>query len=397
MSRQRNDTRSDWFVLLLLLGAVLLFIIIALGARAVSSPSNSRITALETQISQLSSEIATLQPTPTPTNTPRPTHTPTPTPTRTPTRAPTATDTPTPRLRPESYSQTLTVIVAHANVREGPSTAYEVLDTVQQNETFKGPFSEQDGWYRFCCVRGNQRGWIAGNLVTISSAGTASVTPTRITTSAVTPTPRSPNTPPPPSLGLAPIYTKYLQARGAHIVALADVNDRALLQARDILFGMTSTRPELFSAMTRTGLRIIIFNHRTTPLQELPEFKDWPLAAIYTGGFAKDASGYTIAAPEYQLKCTPILVHEIAHAIDYELQPHAPWFSEKRDSAYQNAMADGLWSGEYAATNKHEYWAVAVERHFRRQVDEATLSQKDPELAELVFSVFGDAKIPPCR
>ena len=215
MSRQRNDTRSDWFVLLLLLGAVLLFIIIALGARAVSSPSNSRITALETQISQLSSEIATLQPTPTPTNTPRPTHTPTPTPTRTPTRAPTATDTPTPRLRPESYSQTLTVIVAHANVREGPSTAYEVLDTVQQNETFKGPFSEQDGWYRFCCVRGNQRGWIAGNLVTISSAGTASVTPTRITTSAVTPTPRSPNTPPPPSLGLAPIYTKYLQARGA--------------------------------------------------------------------------------------------------------------------------------------------------------------------------------------
>ena len=210
-------------------------------------------------------------------------------------------------------------------------------------------------------------------------------------------TANSPITSPPQSLGAAPIYTKYLPAQGAHIVAPANVNDLALLQARDILLGMTSTRPELFSAMTRTGLRIIIFNHLITPLHTLPEFKDWPLAAVKAGGFAKDASGYTVAAPDYRLNCTPILVHEIAHAIDYAIQPHAPWFSEKRDSAYQNAMAAGLWRGEYVATDKAEYWAVAVERHFRRQAGEAALSHKDPELAKLVVSVFGDAQIPPCR
>lgn len=388
MSRQKNESHGVWLFLLIILGLITLLGVAgyARGNAPWTSPrptSDSRISALETQVARLSSEVATLQPTATPTKIPPPTRTPAPS------------STATPRPRPGSHSQTLTVIVAHANVREGPRTAYAVLEVVEQNQTFKGPFSEQNGWYRFCCVNGNLRGWIAGNLVTISSAGSATATPTRTVAPPQSTQPLI--TAPPASLGFPPIYTKYLSANGAHIAAPANVSDRALLQARDILFGMTSTRPDLFSAMTRTGLRIIIFNHRTTPLHKLPEFKDWPLAVEKAGGFAKDASGYTVAAPEYRLQCTPILVHEIAHAIDDAIQAHAPWFTEKRDSAYQNAMAAGLWRGEYAATDKHEYWAVAVERHFRRQSGEAALSQKDPEIAKLVISVFGDAQIPPCR
>ena len=158
-----------------------------------------------------------------------------------------------------------------------------------------------------------------------------------------------------------------------------------------------STRPDFFSVMTRTGLKVFVFNHRTTPLQKWREFKDWPLAAAKAGDFMKEASGYTIAAPEYNLKCSPVLVHKIAHAIDYAIQPHASWFSEKRDNAYQNAMAAGLWKGEYAATDRNECWAVAVGRHFRRLTGETALSQKDPTIAQLVNSVFGDGQIPPCR
>ena len=385
-----KDNVLGFFLLLVISLAVIVPIVILASGMSITppvqaSPSHptlqARVDALETQVSKLSREIgndATVleKSTPAPTRTPRP-----------------------------SSEQSLIVIVGAANVRAGPAATHEVLGVVEQGQTLSGPLSTQSGWHQVCCVEGNQQGWISSELVADRNQSSASaipapliqtVTPLPTITKFVTSTPSNPITSPPPSLGAAPIYTKYLQAQGAHIVALADVNDWALLQARDILFGMTSTRPDLFSAMTRTGLRIIIFNHRTTPLQKLPEFKDWPLAAVRAGGFAKDASGYTIAAPEYRLKCTPTLVHEIAHAIDYAIQPHAPWFSEKRDSAYQNAMASGLWKGEYAATDKHEYWAVSVERHFRRQAGEAALSQKDPELAKLVVSVFGDAQIPPC-
>ena len=50
-----------------------------------------------------------------------------------------------------------------------------------------------------------------------------------------------------------------------------------------------------------------------------------------------------------------------------------------------------------AATDKAEYWAVAVERHFRPQAGEVLLPKKDPALAKLIVSVFGDAQIPLCR
>ena len=381
------DTRN---FLIALIAAILALIIVAYTYEVRTTPPVSaspshptlqaRVNALETRVSKLSSEIhqndaAVLdKPTPASTRTPGP---------------------------PLAYN--LIVIVGAANVRAGPGVAHEVLGVVEQGQTLRGPFSTQNGWHQVCCVEDRQRGWISSELVADRNQQSPTITsarpiPTK-TAKSVTLTVRSrpPITSPPPSLGAAPIYTKYLQAQGAHIVALADVNDRAMLQARDILFDMTSTRPELFSAVTSTGLRIIIFNHRTTALQKLPEFEDWPLAAVKTGGFAKDASGYTVAVPEYNLKCSPVLVHEIAHAIDYAIQPFAPWFSEKRDSAYQNAIAAGLWEGEYAATEKAEYWAVAVERHFRPQAGEVLLSKKDPEAAELVTSVFGDATIPSCR
>ena len=354
---------------------------------AQASPSHptlqARVNALETRVPKPSRAIHQNDATVLETSTPAPTRTP----------------------RPSS-AQSLVVLVGAANVRAGPAITHEVLGVVEQGQTLSGPLSTQSGWHQVCCVEGNQQGWISSELVadrnqSSDRVSSAQSIPTLITiptvAKIVVQTANSPITSPPQSLGAAPIYTKYLPAQGAHIVAPANVNDLALLQARDILLGMTSTRPELFSDMTRTGLRIIIFNHLITPLHTLPEFKDWPLAALKAGGFAKDASGYTVAAPDYRLNCTPILVHEIAHAIDYAIQPHAPWFSEKRDSAYQNAMAAGLWKGEYAATDKSEYWAVAVERHFRPQAGEVLLPKKDPELAKLIVSVFGDAQIPLCR
>ena len=267
-------------------------------------------------------------------------------------------------------------------------------------------------------MKGEQQGWIAGNLVQTQSpshaaagASSAQPTPTRTArptnTRTAIPTARPTNTrtvakiepgpnkvtSPPESLSLSHIYKKYLSAQGAHIVAPNKVSNRAMLRARDILFDMVSTRPDLLAAMTRKGLWIIIYDDSTS-LQRLPEFVLWPLASQRTGGFKLDSSGYTIAAPEAKLRCSPTLIHEIAHAIDYAERSLNRQFSIRLDRAYRNAMAAGLWKGKYAATDKHEYWAVAVQTWFRPRASDINLSRYDPEATTLVKSVFGNAKVP---
>lgn len=335
----------------------------------------ARVFELETQVSELSPQTP---PARVDTSTPV-LNTPTPKPTRT-----------GPALI------TLSVIAGAANVRAGPGIAHEVLGVVQKGQTLRGPYQTQNGWYQVCCVD-DKRGWISGELVDEWDRPITDVPPTSTRTPAPTWTPPKPIPAPPAWLNPHGLYKWHLNVNGAHILGTDDVSSRSLRQARDILLGMTSTRVDLFAAMTRTGLKIIIFDSDATPLHTLPDFQDWPLAPFKAGGFLSSAAGYTIAAPDTNLKCSPILVHEIAHAIDDAIEPSAPWFTEERDKAYQNAMETGLWNGEYAETNKHEYFAEAVARHFRRQAGESVLLKKDPKAAALIAGVFGEAKISPCR
>ena len=90
---------------------------------------------------------------------------------------------------------------------------------------------------------------------------------------------------PPGSPGVSPIYQKYLNATDACILALSDVSDEAMIQARDIPYGMVSTRPDL---------RIFILDDRTISLPQLSEFIEWSLAEHRKGGFAVDGSVNTI-------------------------------------------------------------------------------------------------------
>ena len=370
-------------VLIIIVLMVISSIVIVAAGGSISlpiqtSPSKStlqaRIYELETQVAQLSHENrAAVLETPTPA--------------------------PTPTQQPPTSS--LVVIVGAANVRTGPDITHESLGVVKQGQTLRGPYRTQSGWLQVCCVDNGKRGWISGELVTEQdrSITSAPTRPTRTRVPTLTPTVRPTDsliTSPPAWLNPHQLYTKYLNADGAHILATANVADIALPHARGTLLGMTSTRPELFADMIRTGLKIIIFDHFKTDLSEIPEMADWPTLHQYAGALIHTEAGYTIAIPEDRLKCGPLLVHEIAHAFDHVLEQRAPWFVEQRDSAYQKAMIAGTWKGDYAETNKHEYWAVAVERYFRRQAGQTTLKAQDPTIAKLVKSVFGDAQIPPC-
>ena len=306
------------------------------------------------------------------------------------TPGPTPTRTPRP-ISGSTRSLTLIVTVETGNVRTGPSTDYQVIGYVKQGQILRGPFSKQNGWYRFCCVNGDQHGWVAGSLVREQSVATPTSSATDTESQSQTESSQTPITSPPASLGVAPIYTKYLDTGGVPLLAPADVSNKAMNLAYNILVGMVSTRHDLFGVLVRSNFRVILYNDYTTKLVDLPEFKDGSLDPETTGGYSQDFSYTAAAAPAYDFQCNTVLIHEIAHAIDYAEQMLNRSFEARRDRAYQNAMAAGLWKGEYAATNEAEYWAEAVAEWFSPSKE--PLEKRDPEAAELVASVFGNAEL----
>ncbi|MDE0071910.1 MAG: SH3 domain-containing protein [Caldilineaceae bacterium] len=393
MKDRPKDTKNFWLFLLFFLGSVLTIPlainIIAPGVfsatlRPLSSSLSvlstraslqARVDTLEAQVSELSREISYLQATAEVLDD----STPVPTPTR------------TPRPLPGSQLLTLIVTVATGNVRTGPSTDYQVIGYVKQGQILNGPFSKQNGWYRFCCVNGDQHGWVSGILVREQELATPTSSAGDIGAQSQTANSHTPITSPPASLGVNLIYEKYLDAGGVPILAPADVNDKAMDLAYNILVGMVSTRHDLFDVLVRSNFRVILYNDYTTKLEDLPEFEDRSLDSEYAGVYLQEFSYTAAAAPAYDFQCNIHLIHEIAHAIDYAEQMLDRSFKARRDTAYQNAMAAGLWKGEYAETDESEYWAEAVSEWF--SPSNGPLEQRDPEAADLVASVFGSAEL----
>lgn len=339
----------------------------------------ARVLSLEAQVQQLNELVGSG-----PTATQR-----TASPVATPTTAPTPT--PAYRLTPVPKGRVLVVVVDYGNVRAGPGTNYEIIGSVKAGDIIDKQLAHTAAhWYRFCCG-GGKPGWV-GPIVVEERERKLIAPPTRKPT----------RTPTKPASGVScasPPYTKCLKANGALIMALEDVSSQALRQARDMLYGMVQARPQLLAALTKSGLRIILFDSRTTSLPDLPEFKGWDSAGQHAGGYFYDGTSHVVASPEQNLRCSGILVHEIGHAVDYAAQTLYSDFQTRLDAAYQAAKAKGAWVDPYASTNKHEYWAVAVDYWFRSKDTARRLAEQDSEVSRLVGGVFGYAQLPayPCR
>ena len=284
MKDRPKDTNNFWLFLLFFLGSVLTIPlainIIAPGffsaaLRPLSSSLSvfstraalqARVDTLEAQVSELSREMSYLQATAVVLDD----STPVPTPTR------------TPRPLPGSQLLTLIVTVATGHVRTGPSTDYQVIGYVKQGQILNGPFSKQNGWYRFCCVNGDQHGWVSGILVREQELATPTSSAGDIGAQSQTANSHTPITAPPASLGVDLIYEKYLDTGGVPILAPADVNDKAMALAYNILVGMVSTRHDLFDVLVRSNFRVILYNKYTTKLVDLPGFEDWSLGPEYS-------------------------------------------------------------------------------------------------------------------
>ncbi|HYF36026.1 MAG TPA: hypothetical protein VD994_12100, partial [Prosthecobacter sp.] len=186
---------------------------------------------------------------------------------------------------------------------------------------------------------------------------------------------------PPPGLALPAFYTQCISAHGFPIVASASVSPFALKESAWLADQMLAHRPDVRTAMIKSGARMCIIAHNEFTT-DLPEFshlkcpsgyeplsgkKYWDARARGTGGSQTDphctcAEENVLAYPgdPYQREC--ILIHEFAHNIHLRgLVNVDPTFDRRLKQAYDEAMARNLWAGKYPSVNHHEYFAEGVQ------------------------------------
>ncbi len=201
-------------------------------------------------------------------------------------------------------------------------------------------------------------------------------------------------------LGLDPYYRKYRNAGGVPVVGPIDVSNADLDHARDIITRMLSNRSDLLELMAANGFRVAIYkwDGGYRGVANVPEYRD--MHPDENGSYPVGIGGTLTVAPSTHPLCNGIFIHEVGHMVHSALglQPGGQAFNSRLQALYQAARNAGLWAGEYAETNVHEYWAEAVEDWFGSVYATRPLAERDPEIAKLIEEVFG-AVTPPavCR
>ena len=207
--------------------------------------------------------------------------------------------------------------------------------------------------------------------------------------------------PPPPSLGLDIFYQKYADANGIAVVAPSEVSDEKMALVRAVVTGMLSTRTDLLDILVAYPARVAIYkyNEEDGGIVQLPEL--YFLSNNVIGYVHKGYNEIVTGVPAVEPNCNT-LIHELGHAVHYAIdeQAGAADFNARLEAAYQAALNAGRWQGLYASRNYREYWAEAVQFWFQETMPISliatypTLSDYDPDVAELVEEVFGAATVP---
>jgi len=220
-----------------------------------------------------------------------------------------------------------------------------------------------------------------------------------------------------PALGLDPFYKKHLDAGGLPIVSSEKVPDAALLEAQAIVVRMTSKRADVLEAMIARKTRVAIMA-KTEVTTDIPEHQDLNIAFPQTDwNRLCRGVGATLVRPacsgteenllqldDDRYHGESILIHEFGHTmLVMGLDGIEPTFRADLWAAYAGAMARGLFTNTYAATNADEYWAEGVQDWFDANLTakpangihneigtRAALKTYDPALARLLERVFGN-------
>ncbi len=207
--------------------------------------------------------------------------------------------------------------------------------------------------------------------------------------------------PPPSSLGLDIFYQKYLDVDGVVVIAPTEVSDEKMVQAREVISGMFSTRPDLLAAMAADSARVAIYKYseENGGISQLPELRFLSDAAL---GYVHNSPSLFVAGmPADDLHCGTF-IHEVGHMAHYVIEelPGGAEIDARMQALYQVALNEGRWTDLYASTNYSEYWAEMVRFWFWESMPlslrttYATLEDYDPEAAKLVKEVFDGATVP---
>jgi cyclophilin family peptidyl-prolyl cis-trans isomerase len=210
---------------------------------------------------------------------------------------------------------------------------------------------------------------------------------------------------------LDPFYKKHLDVGGLPVVGSEKVSDAAILEAAWIVNQMLGDRPDILKAMAKnnTRLAVMAYNEYTTDIPEHRHLKSRVYWDRRARGLGATRSAPAVSCAEENVLCYPndpystenICIHEFAHAIhSMGMTDVDPTFDDRLEKAFQGATSRGLWKNTYAASNRQEYWAEAVQSWFDDNRDEDALhnhvntrdelKEYDPELARLCEQVFGD-------
>ena len=224
---------------------------------------------------------------------------------------------------------------------------------------------------------------------------------------------------PPHELNLSPFYKKYIDAKGLPIVSSEKVPDVALEVARMLVLRMLSKRPDIQKAMVKNNTRVAVMA-KSEVTTDIPEHSD--LYQVFPGtdwnGRCRGV-GATVERPvsscaeenllgyrDDPYKGESIFIHEFAHTI-YNMGITAvdKDFAPTLKSAYQNALAKGLWENTYSATGMEEYWAEGVQSWFNANLESTPangihnqvntrreLKRYDLGLAKLIAQIFPDER-----
>ncbi len=199
-------------------------------------------------------------------------------------------------------------------------------------------------------------------------------------------------------------YKKYIDVKGMPVAASFEVADAALQRTYSIVTHLLAGRPDVISAMVKNHMYLIIIG-KDQVYCDMPEYRNTPDSA-YMNERVRGTGGLPTSFGEENLLCLPIDryddesigVHEFCHAIDSTMASIDKTWSQRRNTAFRDALKKGLWKNTYSGSNPAEYWAESCQCYF--DCDRANnwnhgpittreqLKAYDPETYELVRTAF---------
>ncbi len=224
---------------------------------------------------------------------------------------------------------------------------------------------------------------------------------------------------PPAVLGMAPFYEQYIDVGGVPVVSSADVPDEALVSVARMLAEMLTHNPGLRRNIANFPSHVAVLG-QDEEIADIPEFgrviAEYPEWGVFDGRTVAELRAVgattflpvTVAAEENALcyeedtYLEDTSVHELAHTfllVGLEGETGPGELRARLEQALADALAEGFWTGSYAASNADEYWAEGVQAWFNvgwslTGVDTRTeLEGYDATFAGIMLEVFGDAEL----